>query len=178
MIAARTARYLVSAGVFFIGCLLPILFESIHAQLVPVAPSLPPTIPVTWQFKEWISLVGAIMTAAAPIITMLWYIGNKHLSGTMKIAIQEANERQTQAQKEMLEQLRDEYVPSMKADVTGAEIKRHQEKMELEVIQLHREIEENNLSRLRHERNNLEMINKFFADHMEAVVRGDRPPAL
>jgi hypothetical protein len=156
-----------------ITVLLPLLAGCAWAaQLTPASP-----LSVSWQFKEWISLVGAIMTASAPIITVMWYIGNKHLGGTMKIAIQEANAKQTQDQLEMLKELRQEFIPAMKTDLSGAEIKRIFEDIQRKVSEVHTEMRDIDASRLRHEANTLKLI-QLLATEVSVVKATGKDSAV
>jgi hypothetical protein len=125
----------------------------------------------SWQFKEWIALWGLLIAAGVPLIGAMWYIGNKHLGGTMTIKLQEANALQTAEQMKMLNQMRAEYIPALSSNITGAEIARMFTDIQSRVADIHRDMKLLDESRLRHENNNLKMMLEFSADIRELKAR-------
>jgi hypothetical protein len=126
----------------------PDVFHHIPAQLVPAE----------WQFKEWLSLWGLLIAAGVPLLSALYFIANKHLGGTVQIAIQEANQKQTKDQMEMLKQIGKDFVPAMQSDITGPEIKRIFLDIQQKVSEMHVEVRDIDASRLRHEAASLKLI--------------------
>jgi hypothetical protein len=115
-------------------------------------------VPAEWQFKEWLSLWGLLIAAGVPLLTALYVIANKHLGGTVTIAIQAANAKQTEVQMEMLKQIGQDFIPAMKTDLSGPAIKLIFEDIQKKVTEMHAEMRDIDESRLRHEKSTLTMI--------------------
>lgn len=88
-------------------------------------------------------IFSAMMTA----LTIAGGIGYKFFSLMVDSALQKA-----------VSQLSDNYILSMKSDITGAEIQRYFEEYKVELGKMRKDMDDAENSRVRHEKNNAETI--------------------
>ena len=105
-------------------------------------------------WSDFIKLTLTIMSACLPIISIMWLILKNYLTSTLKIAMNEANQKQTENQIALLEKLRAEYIPSMGVNLTGAEVKHMFDSFAEELKDIRKAMLDTDIARLRHQKAN------------------------